>query len=266
MSFGGTLLRVLVVLTCVLTSFSICEAQATPPTMPTWGHARIVDRDGDSIFEVDGKPFFLYGAAFFYERLPRDMWSESMSQLKNMGINTLDIYVPWNWHELSDGDFDFTGRTSPRRDFDEVLRLASTMDFKIVLRPGPVIRNEWRNGGYPAWLLSRPEYGMPLHDLLEGRYPPTATLQNQHSDDAAAQWMRNATHVKYARRWLERVLHEASRMPIASSPSPSTTIRAPISTIKRIRRRISRLTSAGCATSSTASRVRTSSRSSTRIR
>jgi hypothetical protein len=178
--------------------------------LASWGHGRIVERDGHSIFQVDGKPFFLYGAAFFYERLPRDEWPASMDALAGMGINTLDLYVPWNWHELSDGDFDFTGRTSPRRDFDEVLRLAKLHDFKIILRPGPVVRNEWRNGGYPAWLLSRPEYGMPLHDLLEGRYPPTATLQNQHSDDAAAEWMRNATHVTYAKRWLERVLHEVS--------------------------------------------------------
>ncbi len=174
----------------------------------SWGHAAIVDRDGQPLFEVDGRPFFVYGAAFFYERLPRDMWRDSMAALKATGINTLDLYVPWNWHELADGDFDFDGRTSPRRDLDEVLRLARAFDFKLILRPGPVIRNEWRNGGYPAWLLARPEYGMPLHDLLEGRYPPTATLQNAHSDDAAAEWMRNATHMIYAKRWLERVLHE----------------------------------------------------------
>jgi basic amino acid/polyamine antiporter, APA family len=179
-----------------------------PAAAATWGHASTVERDGQPVFEVDGKPFFLYGAAFFYERLPRDQWQPSMAALRNLGINTLDLYVPWNWHELSDGDFDFDGRTSPRRDLDEVLRLAKAYNFKILLRPGPVIRNEWRNGGYPAWLLARPEYGMPLHDLLEGRYPPTATLQNAHSDDAAAQWMQNATHVRYARRWLERVLHE----------------------------------------------------------
>jgi len=177
---------------------------------PAWGHAAIVERDGNPIFEVDGRPFFVYGAAFFYERLPRDQWRSSLEAHKRLGINTLDLYVPWNWHELADGNFDFDGRTSPRRDLDEVLRLARTMDFKILLRPGPVIRNEWRNGGYPAWLLQRPEYGMPLHDLLEGRYPPTATLQNAHSDDAAAQWLRNATHVKYARRWLERVLRECA--------------------------------------------------------
>jgi hypothetical protein len=162
------------------------------------------------VFEVDGHPFFLYGAAFFYDRLPRDEWPDSMRRLRAMGINTLDIYVPWNWHELADGDFDFDGRTNPRRDLTRVLQLARTFGFEIVLRPGPVVRNEWRNGGYPAWLLSRPEYGMPLHDLLEGRYPPTATLQNAHSDDAAAEWMRNATHMTYARRWLVRALEACS--------------------------------------------------------
>jgi amino acid transporter len=183
-------------------------AAARPAAAAGWGSSALVEQDGESVLTVDAKPFFIYGAAFFYERLPRSMWRDSMLRLRYLGVNSLDLYVPWNWHELADGDFDFDGRTSPRRDLHEVLRLARELDFKILLRPGPVIRNEWRNGGYPAWLLQRREYGMPLHDLLEGRYPPTATLQNTRSDDAAAQWMRNATHMTYARRWLERVLHE----------------------------------------------------------
>lgn len=174
----------------------------------TYGSSAIVQRNGYPVFTVDGKPFFVYGGAFFYERMPPSIWEDSLGWYRVLGINTLDLYVPWNWHELSDGDFDFTGRTSPRRDLQRVMNLARKVGFKIILRPGPVIRNEWRNGGYPAWLLERPEYGMPLHDLLEGRYPPTATLQNAHSDDAAAEWMRNATHMRYAKRWLERVLHE----------------------------------------------------------
>ncbi|MDQ2858828.1 MAG: beta-galactosidase [Candidatus Eremiobacteraeota bacterium] len=188
--------------------FVTTGAAAGAARAPSYGHSAIAIRSGEPVFEVDGAPFFLYGAAFFYERLPRDLWASSLDRMRALGINTLDLYVPWNWHELDDGDFDFDGRTNPRRDLAEVLRLARRFDFRIILRPGPVIRNEWRNGGYPAWLLQRPEYGMPQHDLLEGRYPPTATLQNAHSDDAAAQWMRNATHMAYARRWLERVLRE----------------------------------------------------------
>jgi amino acid transporter len=188
----------------------LCAERPLAARAATWGHARIVRASTGPVFEVDGRPFFLYGAAFFYDRLPRDEWPASMRRLRAMGINTLDLYVPWNWHERSDGDFDFDGRTNPRRDLVRVLHLARDFGFEIVLRPGPVVRNEWRNGGYPAWLLARPEYGMPLHDLLEGRYPPTATLQNAHSDDAAAEWMRNATHMTYARRWLEHALAACS--------------------------------------------------------
>ncbi len=183
-------------------------APAAATAQVAWGASAIVQRDHHPVFTVDGKPFFVFGGAFFYERLPRPLWEPSLLAYRSLGINTLDLYVPWNWHELADGDFDFSGRTSPRRDLHTVIALARKYGFKIILRPGPVIRNEWRNGGYPAWLLERPEYGMPLHDLLEGRYPPTATLQNAHSDDAAAEWMANATHLRYAKRWLERVLHE----------------------------------------------------------
>ena len=174
----------------------------------TFDHAKIVQRDGTAQLLVDGKPFFFFGGAFFYERIPPERWRDAMLAMRATGANTLDLYVPWNWHETADGAFDFDGHTNPRRNLRRVLQLGRELGFHLIVRPGPVIRNEWRNGGYPALLLQRPEYGMPLHDVLEGRYPATATLQNAHSDDAAAQWMRNATHMRYSARWLRRALRE----------------------------------------------------------
>ncbi|MBV9269480.1 MAG: beta-galactosidase, partial [Candidatus Eremiobacteraeota bacterium] len=174
----------------------------------TWNASAVVQQNGTPVFTVGGKPFFIYGAAFFYERMPREQWDVALERYKAFGINTIDLYVPWNWHELQEADFDFSGRTNPRRDLRGLLREIHARGYKIVLRPGPVIRNEWRNGGYPTWLLTRPEYNMPLHDVLEGRYPATATLQNAHSDAAAAEWMRNKTHMRYATRWLRTVLRE----------------------------------------------------------
>jgi amino acid transporter len=198
---------------CAAIAIPMCVSAA--PAKPvdgkaSWGHAELAQRDGEPTLLVDGKPFFFWGGAFFYERIPADQWRETMIRMQARGANTLDLYIPWNWHELSDGNFDFDGHTNPRRNLREVLRLGKELGFHFVLRPGPVIRNEWRNGGYPAWLLSRPEYGMPQHDVLEGRYPATATLQNANSDDAAAEWMRNRTHMHYAARWLHRVLTECA--------------------------------------------------------
>lgn len=174
----------------------------------TFTHARIVARDGTPQLLVDGEPFFFFGGAFFYERIPPERWRASLLAMRALGANTLDLYVPWNWHETADGTFDFDGHTNPRRNLRGVLRLARELGFHLIVRPGPVIRNEWRNGGYPAWLLQRPAYGMPVHDVLEGRYPATATLQNAHSDAAAAEWLASATHRQYAARWLQRALRE----------------------------------------------------------
>ena len=193
---------------CVVACVPALAQGSTASAQPSFGHAVVVREHGEPVLTLDGKPFFFLGGAFFYERIPRSRWREAMLRMRELGANTLDLYVPWNWHELADGDFDFTGRTSPRRDLREVLRLGKELGFAFVVRPGPVIRNEWRNGGYPAWLLQRREYGMPLHDVLEGRYPATATLQNARSDDAASEWMRNATHLRYASRWLHRALQE----------------------------------------------------------
>ncbi|HYW54044.1 MAG TPA: amino acid permease, partial [Dongiaceae bacterium] len=205
--FAGTSTAALIAFACAA-SLAATASTASASAAASFGHARVVQRDGERALELDGKPFFFWGAAFFYERLPATEWRASMAELRRLGANTLDLYVPWNWHEVSDGEFDFDGHTNPRRNLREVLRLGKELGFAFVVRPGPVIRNEWRNGGYPAWLLTRPEYGMPLHDVLEGRYPATATLQNARSDDAAAEWMRNATHMRYASRWLHRALSE----------------------------------------------------------
>jgi amino acid transporter len=182
----------------------------TAPSWSNWHASRVVMQQGYPVFTVDGKPFFVYGAAFFYERIPRDRWGATLDSYRNLGINTIDLYCIWNWHLAPTNAgtrYDFNGSTDPQRDLVGLLQLIHARGFKVVLRPGPVIRNEWRNGGYPASLLELPEYHMPLHDVLEGRYPATATLQNAHADAAAAEWLGNNTHRTESSDWLRSVLH-----------------------------------------------------------
>jgi amino acid transporter len=189
-----------------IATFATPRANAAPAGWSTWNTSRIVSERGYPVFTADGRPFFVYGAAFFYERIPREQWRAALEAYKRMGINTIDLYLIWNWHAPSADVLDFTGSTDPRRDLLGLLKLTHEFGFKLILRPGPVIRNEWRNGGYPDWLLERPEYKMPLHDVLEGRYPATATLQNAHADTAAGEWLANPTHLSAAAEWLRSVL------------------------------------------------------------
>ncbi|HEY2475482.1 MAG TPA: amino acid permease [Candidatus Cybelea sp.] len=184
-------------------------AAAAPATWAQWNTSRVSLDHGYPVFNVNGRPFFVYGAAFFYERIPRDQWLPTLTAYKQLGINTIDLYLIWNWHEPDQSVRDFTGSTEPRRDLAGLLKLTHDLGFRLILRPGPVIRNEWRNGGYPGWLLQTPPYNMPLHDVLEGRYPATATLQNAHADAASAEWLANATHLQEAGQWLHDVLSSA---------------------------------------------------------
>jgi amino acid transporter len=182
------------------------EGKGSPAGWLTWNTSRVTTDHGYPVFLVDGRPFFVTGAAFFYERIPRERWRDTLLAYRALGINTIDLYVMWNWHEPSEGVADFTGATNPQRDLSSVLKETHELGFKLILRPGPVIRNEWRNGGYPAWLLERAEYNMPLHDVFEGRYPATATLQNHDADAASAEWLRNGTHLHAGAQWLHDVL------------------------------------------------------------
>lgn len=183
------------------------------PTLPV-KHAnslvgmQIVQVGGYPELHVDGKPFFIHSAAFFYYRIPRDVWDAMLDEYRRDGINTIDLYIPWNWHEPKQGEFDFDGHTNPRRDLRTLLSLITQKDFHLIARPGPEILNEWRHGGYPGWLLDGPEYKMDPLDWLEGRYTPLDDL-NPHNAEAAAQgWLDNPTHMHYAALWMAAVGRE----------------------------------------------------------
>ena len=199
---------------------------STGQTTPS-GSARgveVVERGGYPELHVDGKPFFIHSGAFFYTRVRRDEWSRILERYRDLGINTIDIYIPWNWHEPHEGEWDFDGHTNPRRDLRGLIRLITEKGFRLIVRPGPLILNEWRHGGYPGWLLERPEYHMDAVDRLEGRYPSFANLNTRDAEAAAQELLSNVTHMEYAQKWLAAVAKElapfsASRITQIAEPT-----------------------------------------------
>lgn len=116
--------------------------------------AEIVRTLAGSEFHLDGTPFFIHAAAFEYYRIPRDLWEISLERHAELGINTILLPVPWNWHELRQGEFDLDGHSHDRRDLRSLLRIVTAAGFKLILNPGPFNSTGWRDAGIPAWILA----------------------------------------------------------------------------------------------------------------
>jgi hypothetical protein len=84
-----------------------------------------------------------------YWRLDPHQWRPVLERVRELGIRLVASYICWDFHETSPGEFDFTGRTDPRRNLVGFIELLTEMGFDIVLRPGPYIYAEWKNNGVP---------------------------------------------------------------------------------------------------------------------
>jgi Glycosyl hydrolases family 35 len=87
---------------------------------------------------VEGKPFLMHAAAFFYHRIPRDRWAEVLLHLKALGVNTIDLYPLWNWQQPEESLLDFDGHTNQRRDLKYLLRLIDLMISSLRFGPGRI--------------------------------------------------------------------------------------------------------------------------------
>ncbi|NXR74776.1 BGAL galactosidase, partial [Pycnonotus jocosus] len=100
-------------------------------------------------FRKDGAPFRYISGSIHYARVPRPAWRDRLLKMYMSGLSTVQVYVPWNYHETLPGVYDFTGN----RDVEAFLDLTAELGLLVILRPGPYICAEWEMGGLPAWLL-----------------------------------------------------------------------------------------------------------------
>uniref|UniRef100_A0A6Q2Y4D3 Beta-galactosidase n=1 Tax=Esox lucius TaxID=8010 RepID=A0A6Q2Y4D3_ESOLU len=106
----------------------------------------------NNCFEKDGKPFQYISGSMHYSRVPHYYWKDRLQKMYMAGLNAIQTYVPWNFHEEQQGVYNFSGH----RDLEHFLDLANQTGLLVILRPGPYICAEWEMGGLPAWLLQKP--------------------------------------------------------------------------------------------------------------
>lgn len=99
-------------------------------------------------FYLDGKPLRILSGAMHYFRVHPDSWHDRLTKMRACGLNTVETYVAWNFHEPKRGAYNFEGFG----DIVRFVRTAAEVGLKVIVRPGPYICAEWENGGFPGWL------------------------------------------------------------------------------------------------------------------
>lgn len=103
-------------------------------------------------FYINDKPIKIISGAIHYFRVVPQYWQDRLEKLKALGCNTVETYVPWNMHELREGEFNFSGMY----DIRSFIQTAAGLGLYVILRPSPYICAEWEFGGLPFWLLKDP--------------------------------------------------------------------------------------------------------------
>ncbi|XP_061441933.1 beta-galactosidase isoform X3 [Rhineura floridana] len=111
-------------------------------------------------FLKDGKPFHYISGSIHYFRVPQYYWKDRLLKMKMAGLDAIQTYVPWNFHEPEPGVYNFTGD----RDLEYFLQLAEELGLLVILRAGPYICAEWDMGGLPAWLLEKESIALRSSD------------------------------------------------------------------------------------------------------
>ena len=172
--------------TMAVSSMNAQNRQANTQNYPPkeFVHPERVRYDGNC-FTIEGQDLFVLSAAFHYFRVPQELWRDRFRKIKEAGFNTVETYVPWNWHErnMPKNIKDFS-----QCNFDDLkdwLKMAhEEFGLYTIVRPGPFICAEWAGGAYPRWLAK----------FCPAKYETSFWLRSNHPE-----------HLKWAKHWYDAV-------------------------------------------------------------
>ncbi|CAN0852800.1 Beta-galactosidase 8 [Linum grandiflorum] len=113
---------------------------------------------------IDGKRRVLLSGSVHYPRATPEMWPEIIRRSKEGGLDVIETYVFWNYHEPVRGQIPFTKAASfvstllsqyyfeDRFDLVRFVKAVHEAGLLVHLRIGPYACAEWNYGGFPMWL------------------------------------------------------------------------------------------------------------------
>ena len=105
-------------------------------------------------FSIGKETYYPFSVEMHYFRIDKRYWSICFERIKRAGFRIIATAVPWNVHQDENKHFDFSGVTDPSKDLIVFLELAREFGFKVILRPGPIVKGQLENGGLPKFVFS----------------------------------------------------------------------------------------------------------------
>ncbi|VDL83881.1 unnamed protein product [Schistocephalus solidus] len=90
-------------------------------------------------FLKDDAPFRYVSGSLHYFRIPQIYWMDRLIKAKAAGLNAIQIYIPWNFHEPFPGKYVFYGN----HDVVKFISMAHDVGLLVLVRAGPYICAEW---------------------------------------------------------------------------------------------------------------------------
>jgi len=170
---------------------------STAPAQQKFIDAKRIRYDGQC-FVVKDKDTFIYSGAFHYFRCPQPLWADRFAKIKAAGFNTVETYIPWNYHEQTEpANVDDYSQVKLRECQEWIQMAIDRFGLNVIVRPGPYICSEWDSGGYPQWLM---------------KYKPAGFKGN---------WLRSddPTYLAWSRHWYRAVSRALERFQITRRPA-----------------------------------------------
>ncbi|KAI3949813.1 hypothetical protein MKW92_040003 [Papaver armeniacum] len=101
---------------------------------------------------INGERRIIFSGAIHYPRSTPEMWPDLIRKAKEGGIDAIETYVFWDYHEPHYRQYEFSGN----KDLIRFLKTIQEAGLYIILRIGPYVCAEWNYGGFPMWLHNMP--------------------------------------------------------------------------------------------------------------
>ena len=157
----------------------------------------------DNLFYLNGKEVFLNSGEIHYFRIKHEYWDSHLAAAREAGLMAVSSYVPWDWHEPEEGNFDFNGSTIAERDLEGWLQKCKEHGLKAIVKPGPYILAEYRGAGLPDWFLDK--------------YEDDVRMRNRKGDKVSSEGVNlfHSIYLEKVTKWYDNIMPLISKSEVA---------------------------------------------------